>query len=76
MQGYPSCFLDYQYLINPSISFFPSYQFYSAKLKSGIDQEQLPMINGFNWPNKDVGMCLIHASEPEEHVNGSIQNTR
>jgi superfamily I DNA and/or RNA helicase len=75
-QGYPCSFLDYQYLINPSISFFPSFKFYDAQLKSGINQSQLPLIGGFDWPNKDVGIAIINTDQREEHTNGSIQNTR
>lgn len=75
-QGYPFTFLDYQYLINPAIAFFPSLRFYNANLKSGIDQEQLPLIGGFTWPNSQVGMALINVNEEEEHTAGSIQNTR
>lgn len=75
-QGYPTCFLDTQYLINPSIAFFPSYKFYSAKLKSGIDNLQSPLVEGFNWPNPNIGIVLIDIEAEEEANLYSLQNHR
>lgn len=77
MQGYPTSFLNTQYLINPNISYFPSLKFYGARLKSGIDVETTPLIPGFDWPRDQVGMALINVEDShEEYWNQSLQNTR
>lgn len=76
MQGYPNVFLEFQYLVNPSISFFSSYKFYNFKLKNGTDKFQLPPVGGFPWPNPEVPIAFINISDAEERTIFSYQNTR
>lgn len=75
-QGYPLTFLDTQYMINPSIAFFSSHKFYNAKLKSGVDPVQTPLVDGFPWPNPDVGIAIVNINHSEEVLQYSLQNSK
>ena len=51
--------LDVQRRMHPSISEFPSHQFYHGALKDGVKEDQRPPIPGFPWPVPDSNVCFV-----------------
>lgn len=51
--------------MHPSISMFPSYEFYNNLLENGVDDQERPIINGFKWPHKNLRIAIINVSGNE-----------
>mmetsp|Transcript_48698 Transcript_48698/g.90283 ORF Transcript_48698/g.90283 Transcript_48698/m.90283 type:complete len:1219 (-) Transcript_48698:123-3779(-) len=51
--------------MHSSIAEFPSQTFYQGKLVNAVDDESLPPIPGFPWPNPECRVCFVDVSSPE-----------
>lgn len=51
--------LTVQYRMHPSISLFPSFQFYNNMLENGCNDASRPIIHGFIWPNSLVRIAMV-----------------
>ena len=60
--------------MHPSIALFPSVQFYNNILENGVTDFNRPIVKGFNWPNKDIRICILAVSGKEIFCGDSIWN--
>jgi superfamily I DNA and/or RNA helicase len=65
--GIKPAFLNIQYRMHPLIAQFPSQQFYDGNLLTGITNEDRPLIQGFNWPNKHNPVCFVNVNSSSEN---------
>lgn len=69
--------LKTQYRMHPSISQFPSIEFYDSLLKNGVSADQRIAPSGFIWPNWDMPVAFIPIDglEGTDTENASRYNT-
>ena len=67
--GLPHLLLNTQYRMTPSIAAFPSFQFYSGGIVSGVTSEERPVPLGINWPCPQIPIAFIPCDFPEERAS-------
>jgi regulator of nonsense transcripts 1 len=67
-QGIQPILLTMQYRMHPSLSEFPSQEFYSRKLVDGVTSESRPAPTGFPFPSTEHPVALVQVSNGVEDV--------
>jgi hypothetical protein len=76
--GLPGLVLNTQYRMHPAISVFPSQQFYSGQIESGVTAEErpLPCSSTFQWPNPKLPVTFLSCDDGDERASaGSLAGT-
>ncbi len=73
-KGLKPIMLNTQYRMHPSISFFPSQNFYNSLLLNGITDKHRPLILGFPWPNPNIRVSFVNVAGDEETEGSSYFN--
>jgi DNA polymerase III delta prime subunit len=73
-KGIKPVMLNTQYRMHPSISFFPSQNFYNSLLLNGIGDKHRPPILGFPWPNPNIRVSFVNVTGDEEMEGSSYFN--
>lgn len=73
-QGIKPITLNIQYCMSPSLSLFSSMKFYQGKIENGIEANQTPLINGFDWPNPEINCAFIDVESEEEYLKDTFIN--
>lgn len=68
----PSYMLKTQYRMHPSISEFPSKNFYRGLLENGINEyDRIDRNSNFRWPSNEPNF-FYHIDSPEEHSSNGL----
>uniref|UniRef100_A0A7S4QU85 Helicase ATP-binding domain-containing protein n=1 Tax=Alexandrium monilatum TaxID=311494 RepID=A0A7S4QU85_9DINO len=70
----PHVLLEAQHRMHPAISAFPRAAFYGNRLFDGIDNEDRPLLRGFQWPNTNAPICFLAARGSERREGESLYN--
>jgi hypothetical protein len=66
--------LNTQYRMHPMISYFPSKLFYDGALVNGVTEQQRLPIEGFKWPNAQIGIAFVESKGVEKQEGSSFYN--
>ncbi|PRW21033.1 regulator of nonsense transcripts 1 (RENT1) [Chlorella sorokiniana] len=66
--GVTSKLLDVQYRMHPAIAAFPSQHFYKGRVKSGVQPEDRPPVQGVPWPSPECPVLFINVDGREQRT--------
>ena len=72
--GVPTHMLSVQYRMHPSISKFPSHQFYNGRLLDGISAADRVPPSGFPWPVPGRPVAFVPVNRGREATSGSSES--
>lgn len=72
--GVPVYLLDTQYRMHPAIAEYPSFAFYSGRLKNGVSERDRPIPRGFSWPRPGSPLAFVDVEGEERTSRSSKEN--